>query len=67
MSSSVAGLGIITGLYAYAHRRSHPEIPANVTENAARRDRRDARNRAIMQRNNDRIAATRLTVRPLGQ
>ncbi len=67
MSSSVAGLGIVTGLYAYMHRRSHPEIPANVTENAARRDRRDSRNRAIMARNTDRIAATRLTVRPLGQ
>lgn len=67
MSSSVAGLGIVTGLYAYMHRRSHPEIPANVAENAARRERRDQRNGAIMARNNDRIAATRLTVRPLGQ
>lgn len=67
MSSSVAGLGIVTGLYAYMHRRSHPEIPANVAENAARHDRRDSRNRAIMARNTDRITATRLTVRPLGQ
>jgi hypothetical protein len=67
MSSSVAGLGLLTGIYAYLHRRAHPEIPANVAENRARQSRRSARNAAIMQRNNDRIAATKITVRPLGQ
>ncbi len=67
MSSSVAGLGLVSGIYAYLHRRAHPEIPANVAENRARQDRRSARNAAIMQRNNDRIAATKITIRPLGQ
>jgi hypothetical protein len=61
---TVAGLG--AGLYAYLYRRQHPEIPANVAENQRRQAARTQRNQAITQRNRERIAATKIVVRPLG-
>lgn len=66
-SGAVAALGVGGGLYAFMRRRSHPEIPENVAENAARQRRRQLANAAIMERNNARIAATKIIVRPLGQ
>ena len=54
------------GLYGWLYRRQHPEIPANVTENARRQRERADRNRDILQRNAARIAATKIIVRPLG-
>jgi len=62
--AAVAGLG--GGLYAFLFRRQHPEIPANMAENARRQAARAQRNQEIMQRNAERIAATRIVVRPLG-
>lgn len=67
LSASVAALGVGGGLYAFMRRRNNPEIPENVAENAARQRRRQLANAAIMERNNARIAATRIIIRPLGQ
>ncbi len=61
---AVAGLG--GGLYAFLFRRQHPEIPANMAENQRRQAARAQRNQETMVRNADRIAATRIVVRPLG-
>lgn len=61
---AVAGLG--GGLYAYLYGRQHPEIPANMEENQRRQASRMRRNQEIMQRNGERVAATRIVVRPLG-
>jgi hypothetical protein len=63
-ATAVAGLG--AGLYAYLYRRQHAEIPANVAENQRRQAARTQRNQEIMQRNRERVAATRIVVRPLG-
>ena len=61
---AVAGLG--GGLYAFLYRRQHPEIPDNMAENQRRQAGRTQRNQEIMQRNGERVAATRIVVRPLG-
>ncbi len=42
LSASVAVAGTGGGLFAFMRRRNHPEIPANVAENAARLQRRAA-------------------------
>ena len=63
--AAVGGLG--GGIYGWLYRRQHPEIPANVAENARRLRERADRNRLIMQRNAERIAATKIVVRPVGQ
>lgn len=65
LSASVALLGLGAGVYAYLHRRNHPELPVNVSENADRRRRRAETNAAVMQRNADRVARTKLVLRPL--
>jgi hypothetical protein len=65
LSVSVGLLGIGAGVWAYLHRRSHPEIPENIRENENRRRLRAEQNTAIMQRNEAKRAATRLVVRPL--
>ncbi|HEY2805057.1 MAG TPA: hypothetical protein VGI92_04280 [Gemmatimonadales bacterium] len=67
LSAAVAGAGVMGGIYAYLHRRNHPEIPANVAENAARQQRRAAVNGRIMAENTTRIQATKVIIRPLGQ
>ncbi len=67
LSAAVAAAAVGGGLYAYLHRRNHPEIPENVAENAARQQRRQAANARIMADNNARIQATKVIVRPLGQ
>lgn len=65
LPASVALIGAGAGVYAYLHRRSHPELPENIAENARRREQRAATNAAIMQRNADRIARTKLLIRAL--
>jgi tetratricopeptide (TPR) repeat protein len=65
-AGGVALAGLAGGLYAFMYRRQHPEIPANMAENQRRRAARAQRNQEIMQRNTERIAATRIVVRPLG-
>ena len=67
LASGGAVVGVGSGLYAFLHRRSHPEIPENIVENAARQQRRATANARIMQRNGARIDATKIIVRPLGQ
>ena len=67
LSAGVALLGSGTGVFAFLHRRNHPEIPANMAENMARQQRRSALNSRIMNENNARIAATKIIIRPLGQ
>ena len=67
LSASVSLLGIAGGVYAYIHRRNHPEIPANIAENAARQRRRAVLNTSITERNNSRIAGTSIILRPIGQ
>jgi len=67
LASGVAVVGIGAGLYAFLHRRGHPEIPENIAENAARQQRRATANTRIMDRNQARIDATRIIIRPLGQ
>lgn len=67
LSAGVSLLGVAGGVYAYLHRRTHPEIPANIAENAVRQRRRAAVNAAIAARNDARIAATRIILRPIGQ
>lgn len=65
LSASVALISAGAGVYAYLHRRGHPELPENIAENARRRQQRAATNAAVMQRNTDRIARTKLLIRPL--
>jgi hypothetical protein len=67
LASGVAVVGVGSGLYAFLHRRNHPEIPENIVENAARVERRAAANSRIMERNTARIDATKIIIRPLGQ
>ncbi len=65
-AGGVAVAGLAGGIYAFLHRRQNPEIPANMAENQRRQAARAQRNQEIMQRNADRVAATRIIVRPLG-
>lgn len=67
LSGGVAALGVGGGLYAFLHRRNNPAIPGNIAENANRRARRATANGRIMERNNARILATKIIIRPLGQ
>jgi hypothetical protein len=66
-ASGVAVLGVSAGVWAFFHRRSHPEIPENIRANAVTRSNRAETNAAIMVRNTEKINATRLALRPLGQ
>lgn len=66
LSSAAAVAALGGGLYAFLYRRQHPEIPANVAENLRRQSARTQRNQEIMERNAERVAATRIVVRPLG-
>lgn len=66
LSSGVAVAALGGGLYAFLYRRQHPEMPANMAENLRRQAARTQRNQEIMERNAERVAATRIVVRPLG-
>lgn len=65
LSISVAGAGALAGIFSFANRKSNPEIPANVAENARRRLERQQRNEEIRQRNAARLAETKLFFRPV--
>ncbi len=61
----VAGLGTVAGVVAYFSRTRHPEIPANVAENARRRAARDAINAGVVAQNNEKLAQTVLVLVPV--
>jgi len=63
----VAAAGAGAGLWAFLYRRTHLEIPENIAANQRRQAERARRNAEIMQRNAERVAATRIILRPLGQ
>ena len=63
----VAVTGAGAGLWAFLYRRTHLEIPENIAANQRRQAERARRNAEIMQRNAERVAATRIILRPLGQ
>jgi hypothetical protein len=63
----VAAVGAGVGVWAFFYRRAHLEIPENIAVNAHRQAERAERNAEIMRRNADRVAATRIVLRPLGQ
>ena len=65
-ATGIAVVAIGGGLYAFMYRRQHTEMPANMAENQRRQAARMQRNQEIMQRNGERVAATRIIVRPLG-
>ncbi len=67
LAAPVAAAGAGAGLWAFLYRRAHLEIPENIAANERSRADRARRNAEIMQRNAERIAATRIVVRPLGQ
>ena len=56
--------GTAAGVVAFLVRQRNRDIPANVAENARRREARAEHNAAVMQRNADRIGRTRLIVTP---
>ncbi len=60
----VAGVVSAAGVAGFIHRQRHREIPANVAANARRRAERASANTAILQRNRERLAETRLVIGP---
>ena len=64
LAVGVAGVVSAAGVAGFIHRQRHREIPANVVANARRRAERATANAAIVQRNRERLAETRLVVGP---
>ena len=64
LAAGVAGVVSAAGVAGFIHRQRHREIPGNVAVNARRRAERAAANAAILQRNRERLAETRLVVGP---
>lgn len=60
----VAGVGVLAGIVSFAVRNSNPAIPENIAENARRQAVREAANLAIMDRNQQRLARTRIVIIP---
>lgn len=60
-------LGLASGIGSAVYRLRHPQIDANVAENRRRQHQRALFNQAVQQRNQARIAATRLILTPLGR
>lgn len=60
-------LGLASGIGSFFYRWRHPAIDANVKENARRRHERALFNQAVQDRNQARIAATRLIITPVGR
>lgn len=67
LAAPVAAVGAGAGLWAFLYRRTHLEIPENMAANQRQQAARAQRNAEIMQRNAERVAATRILLRPLGQ
>ena len=61
----VAGLGALTGVFAYMSMTRRPEIPANVAENARRHAARGQANQAVLGRNAAKLAQTKLLFTPI--
>jgi len=64
LAVGVAGVVSAAGVAGFIHRQRHREIPANVVANARRRVERTTANAAIVQRNRERLAETRLVIGP---
>lgn len=64
LALGVAGTASVAGIAGFIFRQRHREIPANITANAERRAQRAATNAAIRDRNQARLAQTRLIVAP---
>lgn len=64
MATTAAGAALGAGIAAFLIRDRNPEIPATIASNSARRARRAAENAAIAQRNNEKLALTRLELIP---
>jgi len=62
LSGAVAGIGTVTGVISFSISQRHRSIPANIAENARRREARETDNAGIRQRNADRIRRTRLVI-----
>ncbi len=67
LSAAMALIGVGAGVYAYTKRRGNPVIPENIEWNNQQRRLRAQLNERIMQGNRERIAQTRLVLRPLAQ
>jgi hypothetical protein len=64
LAAGVAITVSAAGVAGFVYRRRHREIPANLADNARRRAERATANAAILQRNRERLAATRLVIGP---
>lgn len=64
LALTAASLATGAGIIAFAHRRRHREITANVEENLRRHTHRDALNGVIHRRNEQRLASTRIAIGP---
>lgn len=64
LSGAVAGVGTITGVISFSISQRHRDIPANVAENARRREARETQNAGIRERNADRLHRLRLVIAP---
>lgn len=65
LSGVVGGAGVAAGLVAYFAGRARPAIPANVAENARRREARAAANAAIERRNAAVLSHAKVIVTPV--
>ena len=64
LALGIAATASVAGVAGFIFRQRHREIPANIAANAERRARRAATNAAIRDRNQARLAQTRLIVAP---
>src|SRR6266516_4194673 len=64
LALGIAATASVAGVAGFIFRQHHREIPANIAANAERRARRAATNAAIRDRNQARLAQTRLIVAP---
>ena len=58
-------IGVASAITSFTYRRSHRDIPANVSENNRRRQQRELFNRGVRDRNEGRKAATILLICPV--
>jgi hypothetical protein len=63
-AATIGIAGGAAGVYAFAMRRRHVEIPANIAENQRRQAERAARNADVARRNLERLAQSRLVILP---
>ena len=64
LAAGMAGAASAAGVAGFVYRQRHREIPANVAANGRRRADRATANAAILQRNGERLAETRLVIGP---